>query len=207
MMTDFSLKQSGCAVTLKEWMIVCDAIKLGKQQLLFRTGGLEELETGFQTKHSEFWLFPTRFHQTHDLITPEFAKSVEANQAVSEKCLSGNLIPIDLYCKVVAVHHVTSMLALHRLRAWHVITDDVLKQRFHYRTPGLFVLVIDAYRADQPCLIPNIPKYQGCKSWVELDQPIKASSLTRIRTSSPMQDVVDQVAEIVAATPGDENLD
>ena len=74
--------------------------------------------------------------------------------------------------RVESVAHVTDLdtaLALDPLHAW---TPDVVKQRFNYRAPGLFVLAVRAFRLAQPKEVVERPEYAGCKTWVALDPPV-----------------------------------
>ena len=51
------------ATAFKEWAIVCEALGKGQQSIIFRKGGIHEGKRGFQFKHDQFFLFPTRFHE------------------------------------------------------------------------------------------------------------------------------------------------
>ena len=133
------------SVALKEWAVVCEAIRRGRQRLLFRTGGISEENGQFEMKHPCFWLFPTRFHQATDLVCDAFARELSS----PEKITSANQIPIDLFCKVQSVHFVDNFQKLLRLRDWHVLTEEVLQQRFEYRSPGLYVISFDAFHQKQ----------------------------------------------------------
>ncbi len=53
----------------KEWAIVCEALGGGRQSLILRKGGIAEGRDGFAFLHREFFLFPTRFHETLDKTT------------------------------------------------------------------------------------------------------------------------------------------
>lgn len=50
-------------VGFKEWALVCEALGCGEQSILLRKGGLAEGREGFGFRHSEFFLFPTFFHE------------------------------------------------------------------------------------------------------------------------------------------------
>jgi len=49
-------------IGFKEWDVVCEAIGSGRQDVIFRKGGIHEGRDGFSFKHPEFYLFPTLFH-------------------------------------------------------------------------------------------------------------------------------------------------
>lgn len=197
-MNDPNTIPSVCSAALKEWAIVCEAIRAGKQQLLFRTGGIEESESGFQPKSEHFWLFPTRFHQSAELVTPEFASSLELGESVHAARWSEGAVRIECFCQVLGVHYVASRRQLDRLREWHVLCEDVLKQRFEYRKPGVFVLVVEAFELKQPILLENLQHYDGCKSWVELEMELDTAGLQRIIDADKSRDFQQRVAEAIA---------
>src|ERR1700704_2034341 len=51
------------SVGFKEWALVCEALGRGEQTILLRKGGIAEGREGFGFRHSEFFLFPTFFHE------------------------------------------------------------------------------------------------------------------------------------------------
>ena len=92
---------------LKEWAIVCQALADGRQLLLIRKGGIEEVKEGFQVTHRDFWLFPTYVHQKPaDLIPPVHA---EFERAQAAQPPAGTL-PLQLYAPVSGAVKVISGL-------------------------------------------------------------------------------------------------
>ena len=59
-----------CRIALKEWGVVCRALATGVQAVLLRKGGISEPGGVFRCEHDEFWLYPTRFHQGAESLTP-----------------------------------------------------------------------------------------------------------------------------------------
>lgn len=161
---------------LKEWAIVCAAIQQGRQQLLFRTGGIDETTDGFRLKQNAFWLYPTKFHQSSEMVTPEYAEEISSQEAFLQEGSDG-LIPFRLFCQVAAIHYVDDFSRLELLRPFHVLNDGVLRTRFDYRKPGLFVIVIAPAVLPEPHAIPHQARYDGCMSWVELDAPLTTTEL------------------------------
>src|SRR3982751_3462271 len=51
------------SIGFKEWAVVCEALGQGRQSVILRKGGIAEGQEGFSFKHSEFFLFPTWFHE------------------------------------------------------------------------------------------------------------------------------------------------
>ena len=165
--------QTETQFAFKEWAVVCAALAAGRQTLILRKGGIHEGREGFRVEHREFWLFPTGFHQQRDEIIPEAWPLLDEMQSRGQT--SG--ISLDLYAVVEDVHHVLDRAALARLSGRHVWSEATVEQRFQYRTPGLFALVVRVFQRPAPFVIADSPHFAGCKSWVDLPSPLPTSDL------------------------------
>jgi hypothetical protein len=56
------------SIGLKEWALVCQALGEGRQTVMIRKGGIAEGRNGFAFRYSEFFLFPTFFHEQLDRV-------------------------------------------------------------------------------------------------------------------------------------------
>jgi hypothetical protein len=155
---------------LKEWAIVCQALANGRQTLLIRKGGIQEVKDGFEVTHRCFWLFPTYAHQNTTDLVPAVHEEFRAVQASGP---APGVLPIRLYATVEDVLSVTDLERLRGLEGQHVLSWECVASRFHYRNkPGVHVLVLRTYRRPEPTLVQNRSWYDGCVSWVELDQSL-----------------------------------
>ena len=66
---------------LKEWAMICQALADGRQTLLVRKGGIQEIKDGFEVTHRSFWLFPTYVHQKATDLVPTVHEEFRAIQA------------------------------------------------------------------------------------------------------------------------------
>lgn len=167
-------------IAFKEWAVVCAALGQGRQSLILRKGGIHEGREGFRVQHGEFWLFPTGFHQQADDVTPDTRPLLEQVQAAeASRCESYDKprISISNYAVVSDTHYVTDLTTLRRLSGRHVWSEKILEQRFHYREPGLFALVVRVYRREVPIELDLTPHMSGCKSWVDLPSSISTNDL------------------------------
>ena len=124
-------------VAFKEWAVICEALAAGRQSVILRKGGIAEEGGAFRPEHSEFLLYPTFFHEHRAGIKPDYLPLLDAAEAARPEA---GTIRFTHLVRVADVRHVTDLdaaLALDPLPAW---TPDVVRPRFHYRTPGLFVL-------------------------------------------------------------------
>jgi hypothetical protein len=156
---------------LKEWAIVCQALEDGRQTLLIRKGGIQEIKDGFEVTHRNFWLFPTYVHQKATDLVSTVQEDFRAIQAAEPP---PGILPIRLYATVEDVVRVVDLARLRHLADHHVLSWDCVAARFHYRNkPGVHVLVVRIYRRPEAFLLPQKTWYDGCVSWVDLDQTIK----------------------------------
>jgi hypothetical protein len=165
------MTESGATnAALKEWAIVCRALADGRQTILIRKGGIQEIKDGFEVMHRDFWLFPTYVHQKATDLVPAARQEFQSVQADPP---APGMLSMHLYATVEDVVRVTDLERLRPLGAEHILSWDCVASRFHYRNkPGVHVLVLRVHRLPEPILLPNKPWYDGCVSWVELDRPI-----------------------------------
>ena len=162
--------QANSHIAFKEWAVVCEALREGRQTIILRKGGIHEGREGFRIEHREFWLLPTGFHQQPEAITSEarpLLEKAQANQPPQGK------FRVDLYAVVERVHEVEDLELVHRLKGMHVWSDETVNQRFQYRATGLFVLLVRVYRVPSAFDVADSPYIAGCRSWVDLPDALQ----------------------------------
>jgi hypothetical protein len=163
---------------LKEWAIVCRDLADGRQTLLIRKGGIEEIKAGFQVFHRDFWLFPTYVHQNATDLVPAVHAEFEEVQAALPPA---GTIPFQLYATVEDVVKVMDLERLRSLEGYHILSWDCVASRFHYRNkPGVHVMTVRVYRRPNVITVQNKPAYDGCVSWVDLDEALDTESCTPV---------------------------
>ncbi len=155
------------AAAFKEWAAVCHALADGRQTVILRKGGIHESGGVFRPEHNRFWLLPTHFHAQQQAGLKPTARDLLAAADAARP-------PAGEYClahlaDVVAVHHLDTLAAARSLDALHVWSPETVEQRFHYRRPGLYLLVVRVFALPDPVTVPEQPEYAGCKTWVHLD--------------------------------------
>ncbi|WP_197441285.1 DUF1802 family protein [Thalassoglobus neptunius] len=180
------------AHALKDWAVVCEALRSGHQSVLLRTGGIREDHGEFRIKSDRFWLFPTRFHQTVELITPEFAEKMPGNEVPIASSATANEIPIQVFCEVQMSCYIDDLSQLSTIRNLHVLKDEVTHQRFEYRSPGLTALFVRAFSFPKPVLVEHTDQYDGCKSWLTLSVPLSTSGLNAVLSDEEFERRIDE---------------
>ena len=166
----------------KEWAVICKALATGRQSLLLRKGGIHERGGRFEMEHCEFWLFPTRFHQSPDEIRDDARDLM--TQITNDAPLPGT-VDLSLYAVVEDVIELTDESRLTRLAELQILAQHTLVDRFRYRRPALFVLPARIYRRERSITIVDTPQFAGCRTWVELGAELSTVGLTPI-LSDPM---------------------
>ena len=170
---------------LKEWAAMERILAAGSACVLLRKGGIWERKQGFEVEHREFWIFPTYFHQNPHELSPDFAWALDAAGAGDPP---KDAIRIEHYAVVRDAFRVEDLAALHRLQGQHPLDDATVDARFHYRDrPYLHALILRVYRMPTPYVIPNTLDYEGCISWVELDEPLSTAGALPVLSDSEFE--------------------
>ncbi|EDL61824.1 DUF1802 family protein [Gimesia maris] len=187
--------QSQNRIAFKEWGAVCAALEQGTQSVIVRKGGIHEGEAGFRVEHDEFWMFPTRFHQGAEQLQP--GKSSLLNHPLAQEPASGKL-NLALYSVVEAVLELKDPSQLTFLQKLQVLNEETIQQRFEYKNPGLFVLLVRIFRLEHPFEVDQESRYAGCHSWVELSQYFDTINLKPVLNPEQFLEAQQAFQEIVA---------
>ena len=150
------------SVGFKEWALVCEALGRGEQTILLRKGGIAEGRAGFQFQHGEFFLFPTFFHE-------QAGKTRIADARIPEQ--REGEIEIRFLAKVEFASVVTDWETACTLEPFHVLTREVVRERFDYdKLPGIHVAFVRVFWLEPVWIFPDAARYGGCRSWVGLPE-------------------------------------
>jgi hypothetical protein len=149
------------SVGFKEWALVCQALGRGEQTILLRKGGIAEGRDGFGFRHSEFFLFPTFFHEQVVKVRTPGAEIPAACQGEIE---------IRFFAKLEARKEITSWPMAAALEPFHILQESVVRERFEYKGAGLHVALVRVFRLEPSWVLTDKPAYGGCRSWVNLPE-------------------------------------
>ena len=163
---------------LKEWGAVVNALAEGDQTVIFRKGGLKDGKGGFKLESRQFGLFPTVYHpkELDGTVSTEASKKFVDAKVPDMK--RGEEVPISVVAEVTGAWVTHDASVLDALSDHHVWSRDVLESRLSWKpdTP-ITVLELRAKKLPAPrvhALPPDLEKYGGCKSWIDL--PFSVSS-------------------------------
>lgn len=163
---------------LKEWKVLCDAFASGDVVAMVRKGGIREQRSGFAVRHDRFLLYPTYFHEKAAEIAPRLLTRLDAAHA--ERPAEG-VVRIELLASVAAVWRVESLEPLRRIERSHGLDWSAVQSRFEYRgVPMVQVVAVRVARLVAPVEIVERRRYEGCVSWVELDEGLDVDGATPV---------------------------
>lgn len=159
-----------CAVALKEWATVLEAMARGEQLVLIRKGGLIEPGSGFELAAPSFVLYPTFEHQAVNYLRPTYRGYFD--EAVARRAPEGR-VRIDLAGLAVFSTHVRDPGIIERLSSFHTYNQEFVSQRLKWQPDQpMAIVVVRVFRLAPHRILDVVPRYAGCKSWVDLDAPV-----------------------------------
>ena len=159
-------------VALKEWAVVQRSLLEGHQIILLRKGGLIEESGDFDLRAGQFLLYPTYAHETERAgdVQPCFRQWLgeeEARKTVPTE------IRIEAAAEVSDVVRVDDRAKLLNLAPQHIWSPQFIYGRYDWEPyKPVFVLLLRAYRLAAPVARPVLTQYGGCRSWVEMAEPV-----------------------------------
>jgi len=152
---------------LKEWAVLVEAMARGDIVAMVRKGGIREQRAGFSVRHDRFLLYPTYFHEKAAEMAPRLVDTLGAAHA---RRPAEGVVRVEYVADVAAVWAVAELGRLERIADEHGLNRRAVESRFHYKNrPGVQVIAIRLRRLSAPVELPEIRRYAGCVSWVELD--------------------------------------
>jgi hypothetical protein len=175
-------------VAFKEWAVICQALAEGRQSLILRKGGIAEDGGQFTLEHNRFWLYPTYSHQHQAGIKQEATDVLRA--AESHRPTAGTL-GLTHFVTVSGVYYVKQLFGALLLDDLHIWSEATVRQRFEYRSPGLYVLPARVYRVAISIELPERPEYAGCRTWVELERELPTEGATPVLDDAAFNALVE----------------
>ncbi len=159
-------------IALKEWAVVQRSLLEGHQIILLRKGGLVEETGDFDLRARQFLLYPTYEHETERAgdVQPCFGQWLSEEEA--QKPLPTE-VRIEAAAEVTDVVRVDDREKLLTLAPQHIWSPQFIHGRYDWEPyKPVFVLLLRAYRLAEPTLLPVLRQYGGCRSWIELAEPL-----------------------------------
>jgi hypothetical protein len=168
---------------LKEWAVLCDAMARGDIIAMVRKGGIREQRAGFAVRHDRFVLYPTFFHERDGELAPRFRDTLAISHAAHAPA---GIVRLSLVADVAAVWHIRDLATLRAIESEHGLAWEAVESRFNYRgVPGVQVVAVRVSRLRSVTDLPEVRRYAGCVSWVELDEDVDVSGARPVVDGAP----------------------
>jgi hypothetical protein len=177
-----------CQYALKEWSVTIDSLLAGRQTFLLRKGGIHEQRDGFKVEHQDFFLFPSHLHQHLRALHPSFRFDLDGSNGSKTPT-----VVLNTFARVQELIPISNVEVLRGLDGLHTLNWATVLERFSYRNrPGLNLLLLRAYRLPVPHQIQNLERYDGCVSWVELEQFLSVTDVEPVLDGGVFEDQVQE---------------
>ena len=164
--------QDTLTTALKEWAVVQRSLLEGHQIILLRKGGLIEDTGDFDLKARQFLLYPTYEHETERAgdLQPCFGQWLREEE---DRKLNPGEIRIEAAAEVTDVVRVDDRAKMLNLAPQHLWSPQFIHGRYDWEPyKPIFVLLLRAYTLPEPRILPVLTSYGGCRSWIELAEPV-----------------------------------
>lgn len=184
-----------CPVALKEWATVLEAMAKGEQLVLIRKGGLIEPGSGFEVVSPSFVFYPTFEHQAVNYLREPYKGYFDL--ASKTRAPEGK-VTFAIYGESAYSTQIKDASVIERLAPFHIYNPDFLTQRLKWQPEQpIAIVIVRAYHLQPPATISVAPQYAGCKSWVELEQPVSLSGLEPVLDDTVFAEKQRQISGLI----------
>lgn len=179
---------------MKEWAVAIKALEQGKTIMVMRKGGIREEGNRFQITSDSVLLYPTYEHQQPNLLKPAYSPQVTP-------VASGwhpETVKISSFAKITDIFQVTEQKTLTDLLPHHIWNEEFATTRLKWKPKQpLYILLLRTYKLPSTSTIPYQPEYGGCRSWIDLNQPISLTETQPVLTDNNYTQQVSQISHII----------
>ena len=187
---------------LKEWAVLVDAMARGEIVAMVRKGGIREQRAGFSVRHDRFLLYPTYFHEKAVEMAPRLVHTLEGAHA---RRPPEGTVRLEQLATVAAVWRVTELDRLRAIEGEHGLSWGAVESRFHYKgRPEVRVVAVRVACLRAPATLPEVRRYTGCVSWVELDEDVRVAGALPALPDDAFARRLDRLTAALGAPLGDQ---
>jgi hypothetical protein len=178
--------------TLKEWAVAVRALELGETALVVRKGGIRE--KAFAVANRRFLLLPGYEHQRPELLKPEYRQLLGEIPDLTDD----GPLRFTSFAEVRGAYEISEPGSLAAIDPYHIWTPEYAGSRFRWRPKKpLTVLVLRVYLLPEPVELPNSEAYGGCKSWIELEEPVSTAGARPALSDEGFERLVSPALEVL----------
>ncbi|MFB8792185.1 MAG: DUF1802 family protein [Potamolinea sp.] len=179
---------------LKEWAVAVESLEQGKMIMLLRKGGITEEGNRFKIAHQQILLYPTYEHQQPNLLKAEYATEVKP-------VTSGwhpETVRIGSWAEITDILPVSEAPTVAALLPYHIWNEQFVSERLKWKPrQPLHLLLLRTYRLSSVSEIPYRSEYGGCRSWIDLVEPISIDAVVPVLNDEEYTKQTTQIYQIV----------
>jgi len=179
---------------LKEWAVAVEALEQGKMIILLRKGGITEEGNRFKVAHQQILLYPTYEHQQPNLLKAEYATGIKP-------VTSGwhpETVRIGSWAEITDILPVSEASAVTALLPYHIWNEQFVSARLKWKPrQPLHLLLLRTYQLSSVSEIPYRSEYGGCRSWIDLAQPIAIDGIIPVLNDEEYTKQTNEIRQIV----------
>lgn len=177
---------------LKEWAVAVEALERGATALVVRKGGIRE--KAFAVADRRFLLLPGYEHQRPELLKPEYRDLMEGIPDLTDD----GPLRFTSFAEVVGAYEVSEPESLAAIDPYHIWSPEYAESRFKWRPKKpLTVLVLRAYLLPGRVELPYRESYGGCRSWIELDEPVSVEGARPALDDEAFEQLVSPALDVL----------
>lgn len=177
---------------LKEWAVAVKALERGETALVVRKGGIRE--KAFAVPRTRFLLLPGYEHQRPELLKPEYRRLMGEIPNLTDD----GPLRFSSFVEVEGAYEVSEAEDLAALDPHHMWTPEYAESRFKWRPKKpLTVLVLRTYLLPQTVELPYRDEYGGCRSWIELAEPVSVEGARPALTHEEFEELISPAVGVL----------
>jgi hypothetical protein len=179
---------------LKEWAVAVRALERGETALVVRKGGIRE--KAFAVPQTRFLLLPGYEHQRPGLLKEEYRGLMSGIPDLADD----GPLRFSSFAEVEGAYEISEAEELSALDAHHMWTPEYVESRFKWRPKKpLTVLVLRTYLLTEMVELPYRDEYRGCKSWIELKNPVSVEGARATLSDDEFDRLVAPALEVLGS--------
>jgi hypothetical protein len=180
---------------LKEWAVLVEAMARGDITAMVRKGGIHEQRSGFRVRHDRFLMYPTFFHEKLPEVAPRLRHLLEGAHASRPP---DGTVRFTHMAEVVALWNVDTLDPLRAIGEYHGLDWSAVESRFNYKgKPGVKVVAVRTMQLARAVEVPEVRRYSGCISWVELDSDVNVADARPVLAIDRLERAVESLTEVL----------
>lgn len=176
---------------LKEWAVAVNALEKGETIMLLRKGGIHEQGGRFRVAQDQVLLYPTYEHQQPFLLKSEYAQVTPVTSGWHPET-----VRIGSWAKINDVFLVSDEKVVDALLPFHVWNEQFISDRLKWKPrQPLYILLLRTYKLAQVHIIPYHIGYGGCKSWIDLMEPIAIEQAEPVLSDTAYTQIATEICQ------------